>query len=282
MTTFRQIARVIPSREQQDGAGVKLRRSIGLNQACRLDPFLMLDAFASDNPNDYMAGFPAHPHRGFETVTYMLEGKMQHRDHMGNEATLSAGSVQWMCAGRGVIHEEMTLRENGMMRGFQLWINLPAKDKMSPAAYQDLSPEMIPSFKDDQVAVKVIAGRFEQNGQVLKGPVQGKTTDPYYLDIQLAAGAELNLTLPKHHQAFIYSFEGRLAVSENFVETHAATILTEGELLRLHAGEEGARLLLIAGKPIQEPVVQYGPFVMNTMAEIDQAISDYRQGVLTQ
>ena len=274
--TLRNLERVIASIPASDGAGVKLRRSLGSSQFARHDPFLMLDEFFSDNPEDYLAGFPAHPHRGFETVTYMLDGHMQHKDNPGNTGDLGPGDVQWMSAARGIIHSEMPQQTEGRMRGFQLWLNLPAKEKMKPAAYRDIPSGEIPVVSKDGAQVKVIAGRFEDTA----GPIRGGSTDPYYFDVHLAPGAVVQAALPLGHSAFLYAYEGEALVGEEkkSVARRAAGLLSDGDAVRLEGGKEGARVLVLAGKPLREPVVQYGPFVMNTREEIEQAIDDYQSG----
>ncbi len=279
----RRIQRIIPSMATSDGAGVKLRRSLGSRDDLRLDPFLMLDEFYSDNPDDYLAGFPNHPHRGFETVTYMLDGHMQHQDSGGNTGDLGPGDVQWMTAARGLIHSEMPQQTEGRMRGFQLWLNLPAKDKMQPPAYRDIPAHEIPSANAGPGAtVKVIAGEVEAAGVRVAGPAVAGATDARYIDVHLDAGASWETTLPEAHNAFLYVYEGSAHIGTGAEEVphRAAAVLTQGERLKLVAGAQGARLLLLAGRPIGEPVVQYGPFVMNTRAEIEQAIADYRSGEL--
>ncbi|MGY6586925.1 MAG: pirin family protein [Wenzhouxiangella sp.] len=284
----RDLQRVIPSVATSDGAGVKLRRSLGSSQFARLDPFLMLDEFYSDNPDDYIAGFPDHPHRGFETVTYMLEGSMLHRDHLGNTGNLAPGSVQWMTAGRGVIHSEMPQQKEGRMRGFQLWINLPASEKMKPAAYRDIPASQVPQVAIEGGEVRVIAGTLTVPGsdQAVSGPVNGPderlSTDPVYWDLRLKPGASVSLPLPDGHQAMVYLYEGQASIGEKVLPTRSAGVLGDQGELVLTADREGARLLVLAGKPIGEPVVQYGPFVMNSREEIEQAIADYRSGRLTE
>lgn len=280
--TARTLARIIPGMNTSDGAGVKLRRTLGQSQLARLDPFLMLDEFSSDNADDYIAGFPSHPHRGFETVTYMLDGHMLHEDHMGNRGDLRPGDVQWMTCGRGIIHSEMPQQKEGRMRGFQLWLNLPAKDKMKPAEYRDVPAASMPWHEPIQgVRIKVIAGDLELAGQHYSGPIQAGDTEPVYVDIELAANQSASLPVPESHNAFIYVFEGTLKSDDKDVRTHAAALLGSGDTLEVTAGPEGGRFLLIAGRPLNEPVVQYGPFVMNSAAEIDQALRDYRDGTLT-
>ncbi len=287
----RSLQHVIPSIPTSDGAGVKLRRSIGAQRGLYLDPFLMLDEFGTDNPGDYIAGFPSHPHRGFQTVTYMLDGRMQHRDHLGNVGDLGPGGVQWMSAGRGVIHSEMPLQESGRMRGFQLWINLPGKDKLQPAWYRDIPSAEIPvAALPDGGTIKVIAGSVQLGAQTLDGPINGSaqrlSTDPLYIDLDLPAGARHQQAIGSGHNAFIYTYEGSVTIGEGAaakaLPAQAAGVLTPGEQVTIVAGAQGARLVLIAGQPIREPVVQYGPFVMNTREEIEQAIRDYNDGTLTQ
>jgi len=280
--TPRALQRVIESQPTSDGAGVKLRRSLGSSQFARLDPFLMLDEFSSFDANDYIAGFPAHPHRGFETVTYLIDGHMLHEDHLGNRGDLKSGAVQWMTAGRGIIHSEMPQQEQGRMRGFQLWINLPAREKMKPAGYRDIDPLEIPVVQlPGGGRVKVIAGEVNVDGKPVAGPIQGLSTEPLYLDVELPAGAAFSQSIPKEHNAFIYVFEGSLKIGMTSIPTHSAGALSAGDHVNVTALAEGARFLLLAGRPIGEPVVQYGPFVMNTRDEIEQAIRDYQSGALT-
>jgi redox-sensitive bicupin YhaK (pirin superfamily) len=275
----RELIRVIPSVAASDGAGVKLRRSIGGAPGQRHDPFLMLDEFFSDDPKDYLAGFPAHPHRGFETVTYMLDGRMQHKDNHGNTGDLGPGDVQWMSAASGIIHSEMPQQSEGRMRGFQLWLNLPAKEKMRPAAYRDIPAREIPSVRmNERAQAKVIAGELEGT----RGPISGGSTDPYYFDVHLDRGGELEAALPEGHAAFLYAYEGEALVGaqQKPLPHRAAGLLSEGTGVRLVAKEKGARVLLLAGRPLREPVVQYGPFVMNSREEIEQAMADYQSGNL--
>jgi len=283
MRTLRQVIRSVPT---SDGAGVKLRRSLGSAAGARHDPFLMLDEFSSENPGDYIAGFPAHPHRGFETVTYLLDGHMLHEDHLGHRGDLKSGGVQWMTAGRGIIHSEMPQQLEGRMRGFQLWINLPAKEKMKPASYRDIDPAEIPTVKlEGGGVVKVIAGKARANGSETAGPIGGLSTDPLYLDVELPAGATFTQAIDADYNAFLYVFEGSTLVGaageERPLATHSAGLLSGGEEIRVRADADGARFLVLAGKPIREPIVQYGPFVMNTREEIDQAIREYQHGALT-
>jgi redox-sensitive bicupin YhaK (pirin superfamily) len=280
--TDRTIKRRITAHPSRDGAGVSLLRSVGQSPGQRIDPFLMLDCFFSDNPDDYIAGFPAHPHRGFETVTYMLDGQMRHRDHLGNEAVLGSGGVQWMTAGRGVIHEEMPEQQEGLMRGFQLWINLPAAEKMIPARYQEFAAEEITNIEDSQtgVRVKLIAGDITLNGQTYSGPVSGISRAPLMLELRLPANTTFSVPLQDDRAGFVYLFEGSAQLYDAGLNLHEAAELGEGELIQLQTGPEGAALLLLAAQPINEPIAQYGPFVMNTPEEIDQAINDYRNGTL--
>jgi redox-sensitive bicupin YhaK (pirin superfamily) len=282
----RRLVRTVPGMATSDGAGVKLRRSIGASQAGRLDPFLMLDEFGTENPDDYIAGFPPHPHRGFETVTYMIDGHMRHEDHLGNVGELKSGGVQWMTAGRGVVHSEMPQQESGRMRGFQLWVNLPAKEKMKPAAYRDIPAAELPvADLDGGGSVKLIAGRVTVAGRSLAGPINGEdgsmATDPLFVDLRLPAGTRLCLPIPNGHNAFAYVYEGRPQVGGQDLPRQHAGILGDGEYVEVVAGNEDLRMIVAAGKPLGEPVVQYGPFVMNTRAEIEQALDDYRHGRLT-
>ena len=281
-TEARAVQRIIRSVRASDGAGVRMRRSLGQTPDARVDPFLMLDEFGTDNPDDYIAGFPSHPHRGFETVTYMLEGHMQHRDHLGNQGDLTPGAVQWMTAGRGIIHSEMPQQTQGRMRGFQLWINLPAAEKMKEPGYRDIPPSEIPAVAlDGGVAVKVIAGELHAAGVTTPGPVRGISTEPFFIDVTLPPGAAFEHLLPRAHSAFVYPYEGVVEVGETdkrTVSAHEAGVLSEGGRVVLTAGAEGARMLLLAARPLREPIAQYGPFVMNTREEIEQAVRDYRDG----
>jgi hypothetical protein len=284
--TPRTLQRAIAAIPTSDGAGVKLQRSLGQSAWARLDPFLMLDHFSTENPDDYIAGFPAHPHRGFETVTYMLDGHLRHEDHLGHKGDLRSGGVQWMTAGRGIVHSEMPQQEQGRMRGFQLWINLPAKEKMKPAGYRDIQPEEIPVVElPGGGRAKVIAGTLELDGGATRGPIQGLATDPLYFDLELPAGASFTHPLRGGYHAFVYPFEGSVEVgpagATKLLPTHSAGVLSDGDVVTLTGGREGGRVILLAGKPLLEPIVQYGPFVMNTHEEIEQAIRDYQSGALT-
>jgi hypothetical protein len=275
----RRIARRLRGMPTSDGAGVRLTRVIGTPQLPDLDPFLMLDEFGSDRPGDYIAGFPDHPHRGFETVTYMLDGRMRHRDNHGNEGVLVPGSVQWMTAGRGLVHSEMPEQVEGLMRGFQLWINLPARDKMSAPRYQEYAPERIPLVDaGGGVRAKVIAGSVAG----VRGPIEAPATDPTYLDLHLDADARFEHELPADYNAFAYAFEGSAWIGEGDdaarIDKGELAVLGEGQRVVVKAGTQPARVLLLAGRPLREPVAKYGPFVMNTAEEIHQAIADLRAG----
>lgn len=281
--TTRTLDRIIPSVAASDGAGVKLRRSLGNSEALRHDPFLMLDEFFSDDPDDYIRGFPSHPHRGFETVTYMLDGHMRHEDSVGHRGDLGPGDVQWMTAGRGIIHSEMPQQSEGRMRGFQLWINLPAREKMKPAAYRDIPAHEIPAEPLEHGGeVRVIAGTLVQGERRTPGPIQGLSTDPLYLDVRLPGGTSFAASVAAGHHAFLYLYDGAAMVGDDrqALPQRAAGLLADGDIVRVEAGSHGARFLLFAGKPLGEPVVQYGPFVMNTREEIEQALADYRAGTL--
>jgi redox-sensitive bicupin YhaK (pirin superfamily) len=260
-----------------DGAGVKINRVLTQPLQRRLDPFLMLDAFGSDKAGDYIAGFPEHPHRGFETVTYMLTGRMRHRDSAGNEGLVTNGGVQWMTAGRGVIHSEMPEQEEGLMEGFQLWLNLPASDKMSAPWYRDIPTGEVPRFTlDSGATVQVIAGSTHG----VAGAVQRDGTQPLYLDIELPEGASFEQPLPAGHNAFLYVFRGEVVVEGKGVPQARMAILDnakDADGVRIKATAP-SRLLLIAGRPLNEPIAQYGPFVMNTQAEVFQAVEDFRAG----
>jgi redox-sensitive bicupin YhaK (pirin superfamily) len=277
MTRPRPVARLARGMPASDGAGVKLNRVIGTPQLGDVDPFLMLDEFRSDDAADYIAGFPDHPHRGFETVTYMLAGRMRHGDNKGHTGRLEAGSVQWMTAGRGIVHSEMPEQENGLMQGFQLWVNLPAKDKMTEPRYQEIPPQDIPvTALPGGVTVKVIAGTVGDT----TGPINGIATEPILLDLALPAGARLSLPLPRGHNAFLYAFEGEAAVGEAATRLTRGSIavLGEGDSVLLTAPAGAARVLLAAGRPLNEPVARYGPFVMNTQDQLRQAILDFQAG----
>jgi redox-sensitive bicupin YhaK (pirin superfamily) len=279
VTQPRRVERLVAGQATSDGAGVKLTRVLTQPLQRRLDPFLMLDAFGSDQPDDYIAGFPDHPHRGFETITYMIAGRMQHRDSAGHEGLLENGGVQWMTAGRGVIHSEIPQQEEGVMEGFQLWLNLPARDKLQAPWYRDFKADELPRFVTPQgVAVAVIAGASHG----VAGAVQRDATAPLYLDLHLPAGARFEQTLPAGHNAFLYVYRGELKVGEHSVPVQRMALLAndaqaDGVVMQANGD---TRALLIAGQPLGEPIAQYGPFVMNTQQEIFQALSDFRDGRL--
>ncbi len=277
-TSPRAVIQTLRGQPASDGAGVKLTRVIGQPKLPDLDPFLLLDEFGTDKAEDYIAGFPEHPHRGFETVTYMLDGRMRHKDNHGYERVLEPGAVQWMTAGRGIVHSEMPEQREGRMRGFQLWMNLPARDKMTAPNYQEFGGEKLPVVQQPGVNVKVIAGKL--NG--VEGPVRQPATDPIYMDIRLDAGVDFALPVPAGHPAFVYVYEGGVAVG---VSREAATInaqelavLGDGGEVRLQGRAPQSRAILVAGRPLREPVARYGPFVMNTREELQQAFADYQSG----
>ena len=281
MTQFRQVIDQHIGQRASDGAGVRLTRVFGGAGIERFDPFLMLDEFGSDNPDDYIAGFPPHPHRGFETITYMLEGRMRHEDHLGNVGLLQSGGVQWMTAARGIIHSEMPEQEQGVMRGFQLWLNLPAKDKLGDAGYRDYAAQEIPQLVTaGGVQVRVIAGRFDDGLIQQDGAVQRPHTAPQLFDLQLPAGSRLAPRLADGQRVLLYVYEGELAVNGHSVGKGRLARLSEAGAIDLGSAA-GARALLIAGTPLGEPIVQYGPFVMNSREEIEQALRDLRDDRLT-
>lgn len=275
----RTVERIIHGQAVMDGAGVKINRVLTQTLQRRLDPFLMLDAFGSDEANDYIAGFPSHPHRGFETVSYMLTGRMRHKDSAGHEGLLTSGGVQWMTAGRGVIHSEMPEQEEGVMEGFQLWLNLPARDKMRAPWYRDFDAADIPRYTTPEgVTVRVIAGRSHG----VDGAVQREVTEPLYLDLEIPAGASFSQLLPEGHNAFLYTYRGAVTVGDKAVPAKAMAILANtagADGVTLHAAE-ASRAILLSGRPLNEPIAQYGPFVMNTQAEIFAAVEDFRAGRL--
>ena len=275
MSQTREVGRVVRGMAASDGAGVKLNRVIGGPDLPQLDPFLLLDEFRSDDAADYLAGFPEHPHRGFETVTYMLAGRMRHRDNQGNTGLLGPGSVQWMTAGRGIVHSEMPEQENGLMQGFQLWVNLPAKDKMTAPRYQDIEPGRIPEVESTGARVRVIAGSYRG----VRGPVQAEATAPLYLDVFLEDG-EFEAAVPVEHNAFVYVYGGSLEVAGRAVTRGELAVLRGGDKVAARAGDVGARFILVAGRPLREPVARYGPFVMNRPEEIQQAMRDFTEGRL--
>jgi len=279
--TVRPVSRIIKGMPATDGAGVELTRVIGQPALAMLDPFLLLDAFRSDRPEDYLAGFPPHPHRGFETVTYLLAGRMRHRDNAGHEGVIAPGGIQWMTAGRGIVHSEMPEQENGLLEGFQLWVNLPAAHKMDPPGYQEYPAEQIPlESRERGVEVRVIAGVTSKG---TRGPVVQPLTEPLYLDVRVPAGGEFTERLPDTHNAFVYVIQGPVTARDadgRVVQLGRDDlgVLARGGVVRVEAGNEATRFLVVAGRPLNEPVARGGPFVMNTKAEIQQAFEDYGQG----
>lgn len=274
--TPRTVSQLVRAMAVSEGAGVTVHRTIGTPALRNLDPFLMLDHFGSDDPDEYIAGFPDHPHRGFITFTYMLDGHMLHQDSMGNRGDLRAGGAQWMKAASGVIHSEMPQQSNGLMRGFQLWINLPAAEKMSDPAYQEFSPEHIPEVRQDGARVKLLMGEYAGR----TGPIRDEATQVQYLDVSLDAGRSFSHVLNPQHTAFVYVFEGDARLGGTALPQHSLAVLGPGDTVEIGAGAGGARFILVSGKPVREPIVQYGPFVMNTREEIEQAMRDYRDNAL--
>jgi hypothetical protein len=274
----RKVEKIISARAVTEGAGVTVHRTIGTPALRNLDPFLMLDHFSSNDPDDYIAGFPDHPHRGFITLTYMLDGHMLHQDSMGNKGDLKSGGAQWMKAASGVIHSEMPQQAAGLMRGFQLWINLPAREKMTPPAYQEYSPDAISHYKNEGLRVKVLSGQYEGT----RGPINDPHTDVQYFDVTLEPSHTFTHQLASNMQVFIYVFEGEATLENTTLPQHTFAVLGSGEHVKVSAGANGARFILVAGQPIGEPIVQYGPFVMSSDAEIQQALADYRDGKLVQ
>ncbi len=276
MGDIRKILQVIQGTPTSDGDGVRLTRIIGSPYLNHLDPFLLLDVFGSDKPQDYIGGFPSHPHRGFETVTYMLAGKMRHKDSAGNEGVVEAGGVQWMTAGKGIIHSEMPEQEQGLLAGFQLWVNLPAAHKMTEPKYQEFSKHEIPTeLRDEDCKIIVIAGETV-NGT--KGAIVNDLVLPIYWDIKLISDSYFQDEIPLGHKAFIYVIEGELIVEKKVIIDGQLAILGDGSKVNIFA-KKGSRFLLVAGKSINEPIARGGPFVMNTKKEIQQAFSDYQSGV---
>ena len=273
---FRTVEKLVQGHQTSDGAGVRLTRVLTQNLQKRLDPFLMLDAFRNDNPDDYIGGFPDHPHRGFETVTYMLAGRMRHHDSAGNRGLLGPGSAQWMVAGSGLIHSELPEQESGLMEGFQLWLNLPAVDKMCAPNYRAIAAGAIPEYTTaNGVHVRVIAGE----SQGTTGAVQRPVTEPLYLDIHLPAGSHFEQAIPPGHNAFAYVYRGRADIAGTAVNDRQMAIFANdgGSSVRVEAAED-SRLILVAGQPLNEAIAQYGPFVMNTAEQIEQTLRDYRDG----
>ena len=276
----RRLRSLITGMPATDGAGVKLVRVIGQPSLQELDPFLLLDAFRSDNPDDYIAGFPSHPHRGFETVTYLLDGRMRHKDNAGNEGVIEPGGIQWMTAGRGIVHSEMPEQEDGRLEGFQLWVNLPASHKMTQPAYQEHGVDNIPLETRAGTSIRVITG---QTSQGTAGPVSQPLTEPLYLDVSLDANTSFSEIIPAQHNAFVYGIQGSVRLQTEQDESVSVTrdqlgILSQGTTVELESTDQGARFLLIAGKPLGEPIARSGPFVMNSQAELQQAYMDFQNG----
>ncbi|MFV9614478.1 MAG: pirin family protein [Gammaproteobacteria bacterium] len=267
------LTRFIPAMATSEGAGVTVHRTIGTPALRNYDPFVMLDYFSSDNPDEYIAGFPSHPHRGFNTFTYMIDGHMEHKDSMGNTGNLGPGSGQWMKAGSGVIHSEMPKQENGLMRGFQLWVNLPAVNKMDTPEYQEYQSDAFPVIETSDYRMKIIIGEFANESS----PIVDNVTDVSYVDVEVKAGKRFHHELPAQHNSFLYVFEGDGQLSGKKVATNTMIVLgTADSSPDFTAGAQGARFVLISGRPINESIVQYGPFVMNSREEIDQAMQDYQ------
>ncbi|HHX8265783.1 TPA: pirin family protein [Vibrio diabolicus] len=278
MSTFREIRQLIQSQPTADGDGVKIRRVAGFNNAS-FSPFLMMDELKSDDRADYVGGFPPHPHRGIETLTYMLKGHFQHRDHMDNVGELRSGGAQWMAAGRGVIHSEMPIMQEGELHGFQIWINQPAKNKMAPAQYHDFQPETITEFETQSSGVvRLIAGHLTIDNERIQGPLTETGVAATVADWRAMVGQALNLTTEQDHNMMIYVYKGRIQVKDREINQGEMAILSKGEWVELQAEKESGALIFI-GEPINEPVVHYGPFVMNSMEEIEQAIQDYNSGL---
>ncbi len=273
---LRKVLQLVAATSVSEGAGVTVRRSIGTPALRHLDPFLMLDHFSSEDPNDYIAGFPDHPHRGFVTLTYMLNGHILHRDSMGNRGDLRSGGAQWMKAASGVIHSEMPQQAEGLMRGFQLWVNLPGREKMSDPAYQEIPPEAIPEIETEGVRVRLLSGQHDGR----RGPIDDPHTAVMYLDVRLEPGRSFAHTLSTELSAFLYVFEGDATVAGKAVPLHCLAVLGTGDEVKVTAGPNGTRFILVAGRPLREAIVQYGPFVMSAREEIEQAVEDYRDGRL--
>jgi len=278
----RKVLEIIEPQTVIEGAGVRLKRSIATRTLDYLDPFLLFDHFGSDNPDDYLAGFPMHPHRGIETVTYMLAGLVHHRDSLGNSGSIEAGDVQWMTSGRGIMHEEMPQPHQGQMAGFQLWVNLPAKLKMTQPRYQEIASALIPEINQDGVKIRVVAGTVDG----VRGPVTEIAADPTYLDVSIPSNGSFSQPVERGHSAFAYVFEGEGTfgiTSEGDGETVShpkLVVFDDGDYVEVRATKQPVRFLLVSGKPLHEPIARYGPFVMNTREEIEQALRDLRNGTL--
>ena len=276
---YRTVKQILHAQATQDGAGVSLKRALGQTDGQRMDPYLMMDVFFSDDPQDYLAGFPNHPHRGFETITYMLEGNMLHEDHAGNRGELKSGGIQWMTAGKGIIHSEMPQQLDGQMRGFQIWLNLPRAEKMKPASYQNFSAEQLPNISLlESGQIVLIAGTLTIDGETYTSPVQAHVTQPLIADIDLSPHGEIHIPIPAGMNALLFLFEGEIEIDDHTLLFDQTALLSDGDMVHLKADILGGRVMLLAGKPLHEPIVQYGPFVMNTIEEIQQAIDDYNSG----
>lgn len=277
MTSYRTLQRVINAQPSSDGAGVRIRRVAGRDVQRQLDPFLMLDEIRSDDSADYIGGFPSHPHRGFETITYMLEGKLRHSDHMGNSGVLESGGVQWMLAGRGVIHSEMPEQADGLMHGFQMWLNLPAATKMQPPRYRDFPGDSFPLKQlSGGVVARVMVGKAALDEELVVGPLQREETEPVVMDVSAPPGGEFVWPCGGIVTVLVYVYEGRAGE----LEAGQMGVFAAGDLLSLPASDNGFKALVLAGKPLREPIYQYGPFVMNSVEQIEQALADYNRGEL--
>lgn len=280
MNTLRVIEQLIPARATSDGDGVKIRRVVGFNHG-RFSPFLMVDELKSDHSADYIGGFPPHPHRGIETLTYMLQGHFQHRDQMGNVGELRSGGAQWMAAGRGVIHSEMPIMEQGQLHGFQIWINQPAKNKMAPAQYHDFQPETITEYSEDALGtLRLIAGKLAINGQTLQGPLTQTGVATIVADWRAQSSSDIALVIPEHYNVLLYAYQVAVNVVGKSLKQGELAVLSRNAALQLSVNEASG-VLILAGEPINEPVVHYGPFVMNSHQEIEQAIADYNAGLFS-
>ena len=275
-----EIKKIVKAIQTSDGAGVKLKRSMGIPELDFIDPFLMFDEFGSENKDDYIAGFPQHPHRGIETVTYMLAGRFKHEDSTGSKGEMGPGSVQWMTAAGGIIHSEMPIMKEGKLHGFQLWVNMPAKLKMSKPSYQNIEPKEIPEFKDQEKKIKIIAGKYQDK----IGPIKGISVDPIYIDVELEKDKIFNFIIPSSHNAFVYLVTGEIIIGNKKHEqlkNSNLICLQNGNDLKISAIKK-SKFLVIAGKPIGEPIARGGPFVMNTKEEILKAVQDYHSGNFVQ
>jgi redox-sensitive bicupin YhaK (pirin superfamily) len=280
-TTLRKVAKIVDPQPVLEGAGVRLKRSIATRTLDNIDPFLLFDHFGSSNPEDYIKGFPMHPHRGIETVTYMIKGVVNHKDSIGNSGSIGAGDIQWMTSGSGIMHEEMPRAQQGEMKGFQLWVNLPAKLKMMRPRYQNIDSEQIPEIiRDDGMKIRVIAGEVDG----VRGPVSEIVAEPTYLDVNIPPEGHFSYSIQRGHAAFAYLFEGQGIFSKNgeakeiIINASRLVVFADGDYIKAHASDQAMRFLLISGKPLDEPIARYGPFVMNTQAEIEQALEDLKNG----